>query len=242
MNTPRLFVNRKSRHDTIAYWDGGPDNHKAWKKNRRNLGPGWYYYNKGQDVINYVRNESGFRERPLANINWSNSIVLLGCSVVEGIGNTVDDTISKNLENILNVPVLNLGVSGSGIDFAGVNSLILHNDYPTPRAVVQLWSGLGRYSDFVTSSRAIRYMPTKKDYDAKYMWEERNKYYVEADRTLWKNKTIYYEGSVFLDTSQELDITFYEVNDFARDGDHPGPITNRLIAEDIAENLKAQGL
>jgi len=242
MNTPRPFVNKKFRANTVVYWDGGLDNEKLWRKNRRKLGPEWYYYNKGQDAVNYALNEFGFRERPVAEIDWGNSIVLFGCSVVKGIGNTLEDTIGKQLENILNVPVLNLGVSGTGIDFAGVNSLILHNDYPTPKAVVQLWSGLSRYSNFVTSSRAIRYMPNKHDYYAKYMWEERNKYYVEADRTLWANKTIYYEGSIFQDTAQELDVTFYEVRDLARDMDHPCAFTNKLIAQDIAENLKKQGL
>lgn len=238
----RLFVNKTSKRNKIDYWDGGPDNKKSWNKNRKKLGPGWYYYNKGENVISYDRNEFGFRERPVADIDWSNSIVLFGCSVVEGIGNVLEDTIAKQVENILNMPVLNLGVSGSGIDLASVNSLILHNDYPTPKAVVQLWSGIGRYCDFFSYTEAEHYRATNRKYRAEYDWKNRNRYYVEADRTLWKNKTIYYEGSIFVSTASELDVTFYKVNDFARDGDHPGPITNRLIAEDIAENLKAQGL
>lgn len=238
----RLFVNEDRKRNEVAYWDGGPDNKKLWKKNCFQKGKTWYYYNKNEKHISYVRNEFGFRERPIDEIDWSNSIVLFGCSVVEGIGNTLDDTIAKNLERMLDMPVLNFGISGGGIDLSCINSLILHNSYPTPKAVVQLWSGIGRYSNFLSPTESKNYHPTRKDYSAEYFWEERNKYYVEADRTLWSGKTIYYQGSTFLQTAKDLNVTFYDELDTGRDLDHPGPKTNKSIAEDIAENLKKQGL
>jgi len=238
----RLFVNEDRKRNEIAYWDGGPDSKHIWYKNRLVYGKNWYYYKKNEKHISYIRNEFGFRERPLAEIDWKNSIILFGCSVVEGIGNTLEDTIAKQLEQLLDIPVLNFGISGSGIDLSCVNSLILHNDYPTPKAVVQMWSGLGRYSNFLTSTESKNYHPTREDYKAEYIWEERNRYYVEADRTLWKDKTVYYEGSTFLQTARDLNVTFYDELDKGRDQDHPGPKTNKSIAEDIAENLKKQGL
>lgn len=238
----RMFVNENRKRNQKVYWDNGPDNKKLWFKNRKIEGPDWYYYNKDENYISYIRNEFGFRERSVAEIDWSNFIVLFGCSVVEGIGNTLEDTIGKNLERILDIPVLNFGISGSGVDIACINSLILHNDYPKPKAVIQMWSGLSRYTDFISGTSSTGYYPNMPTYDPKYMWEERNKFYVEADRVLWKDKTIYYEGSTFLDTARALNVTFFNEYDLSRDKDHPGYQTNKLIAEDIAKNLKEKGL
>ena len=238
----RSFVTKHDRRNNIEYWDGGPDNLKAWKKNRKNLGPDWYYYDKGPDVISYIRNEDGFREKSKDNIDWSNYVIIFGCSIVEGIGNTVDDTISKNLERIIDTPVLNFGCSGGSVDQSCINSLILHNDYPRPKAVIHIWTGLARYADFLQNLNCKQYLPRMKTYDPTYMWEERSKFYVEADRALWHDKTIYLEGSTFYDTAKVLDVPFYKEVDRARDTGHPGYKTNKLIAENLADRLKEQGL
>lgn len=238
----KLFVNYYGKRNSIEYWDSVHDSKKRWRANCAKEGPNWYYYESDERKISYIRNEFGFRDKPISDYDWSNSIVIIGCSVVEGIGNTIEDTIGKNLEKILDIPVLNFGISGSGIDLASINSLILHNNYPTPKAVVQLWSGILRYSDFVGKDDLVNYMPQRSNYDPRYNWENRNRYYVEADRALWKNKTLYYEGSIFEDTAQALSIKYYPLEDRARDSDHPGYKTNKIIAEDIANNLKLQGI
>lgn len=238
----RPFVNLDKKRNDLAHWDGGPDSRNLWLRNCKKEGADWYYYDKNEEHISYIRNEFGFRERPVAEIDWSNSIVMFGCSVVEGIGNTLEDTIGKNLEKILDIPVLNFGVSGSAVDLACVNSLILHNDYPRPKAIIQMWTGLSRYTDFISDKDSNGYYPNSPEYNPRFSWDQRNKFYVEADRTLWKDKIIYCEGSTFPDTARILDVTFFDEMDVSRDKDHPGYRTNKSIAEHFAKELKEKGL
>lgn len=238
----KLFANNKEKRNDTAYWDGKSDTFKNWDRRKRDLGEKWYFYDKGEKEISYIRNEIGFRERSVYQITWSKSIVIFGCSVVEGIGNKLEDTIAKKLEKKLDIPVLNFGVSGTSIDLACINSLILHNYYPRPKAIIHLWTGIDRYVDFRDEKNVTNYLPNHEDYYFDYNWAERNKYYVEADRTLWKNKTIYLEGSTFSHTAKTLNVKLYDEYDKGRDLDHPGPKTNEAIADNLVKRLKNEGL
>lgn len=224
---------------------------KLLENRKKEMGPDWYYYNKD---ISYVYNKNGFRTTEFKNIDWKNSIVVLGCSIVTGIGNSIDDTISSNLENILGASVINLGVSGSSIDHACWNSLILHENYPTPKAIVQLWTSTNRYTDLSYNIKSNPYtvlgnsihvdnqVPHHKEYCLHHSWNERSKFYVWSDRTLWKNKIPYYEASFFQHSAEELKIDFLETIDTARDEYHPGHKSNKKAAEIISSNLVNLGL
>lgn len=239
----KSFVVEFPKRNQTAHWDYGSDTEKSWRRNKKKLGTDWYYYDKGPEVLNYQRNEYGFRERSFQDIDWNNYIAIFGCSVVEGIGNILDDTIAKNLEKIIGIPVLNFGISGSAVDCACVNSLILHNHYPRPKAIIQFWTGLSRYTDFLKNTDARVFLPHKKGYNANYLWEQRSKYYIESDRALWKGKTIYLEATTFPATNAALkDVNFFHEIDKARDFSHPGYKTNRIIAQQLATCLNEKGL
>jgi len=234
----------KMHGQTVSWDQDSRDCPKYFKKLQKKYGSEWYYYNK---KINYKFNKHGFRTKFFENIRMDDHVVLIGDSIVTGVGNADEDTIWAKLEKMLDMPVINLGVSASGIDSACINSLILHKSYPFPRAVVHLWSALDRYSDFdedfCNNQRWERiHTNKKKHYCAKHNWAVRNKFYVEADRTLWKGKTSYYEASFFPHTAKELGVDLFEWLDYARDDAHPGVRSNEIAAERIAENLKKQGI
>ena len=245
------FIGAEYKAEKV-FWDKGPDNSKDYLKNKLELGKDWYYFDR---KISYRYNSNGFREKEFSTVDWENSIVILGCSNVLGIGLVLEDNLSNVLEKMIGIPVINLGISGSAIDHACWNSLILHENYPTPKAVAQVWSSTKRYTDFlpVGQVRATyeifgekmcpsNVQPFKDHYCAKHTWDLRSKFYVEADRALWRNKTAYVEASFFEHSARELDVPFvYEV-DKARDFNHPGVETIKKMAEVLAEQLNKQGV
>lgn len=224
--------------DTEHYFSS-TDDKKSFKKNSKNKKhKDWIYKTK---PITYKYNSHGFRTRPFEEVNWAESIAVLGCSNVEGVGLAVEDTLCYQLEKILNIPVVNLGIGGSAVDFACWNSLRLHNYYPRPKSVVQIWTSLDRYSDY--DKHGYRsYLPRFHGYYYKLNWNKRSEHYIESDRALWKDKTVYYEGSFFGATASRLKIKEFDNLDYARDLCHPGIDSNRIAAKNIAENLVKQGI
>jgi hypothetical protein len=217
------------------------DSEEKFKKNWVEFGPKWEYHNK---KVSYVLNERGFRTKPFDDIIWKDSVVMFGCSNTYGTGLVEHDTIAFQLEKKLNMPVINLGISGSAIDLAAINSLILHEHYPKPKAIVHLWTEENRYSDFNSfkTNSVVHYHPSLSTYDAKFNWAERSKFYILADRVLWKNQLPYYEASWFSESAKTFGIDFLKTLDRARDLRHPGSISAQTAAEKISVGLKAQGL
>jgi hypothetical protein len=237
------FSGDRDRINRVLNFDIGSkhDTPKAVNRNKKKLGPEWYYYDK---KIEYRYNELGFRTKPFSQIDWKNSVVVIGCSCVMGVGNTEEDGVCGQLEQILQKPVVNLGVSGSAIDWACRNSLVLHECFPHPKAIVQLWTALARYSDYHSTGWFTPILPQNtRKYCAKHDWEIRSMHYVESDRALWRDKTVYYDATWYKHVASRINVDYYDRTiDFARDLDHPGVKSCRLAAEGIAEKLFYQGL
>lgn len=232
------FINTKPISHIEFFEENGTDTEKFYKKNKKKFGKEWYFFDK---KISYVLNEQNFRSRSFEEVKWEDSIVLIGCSNVKGTGHAIEDTIGYRLEKILNIPVVNLGISGAGIDLACWNSLILYEHYPTPKAVVHIWSGLDRYTEYDGKNPKL-FTVNKNNYCLKHNWDERSKLYIKSDNMLWKNKTIYYQATMMLHTAKNLSVDFYDQIDNARDLCHPGVESYKLAAQGIAENLIKQGL
>ena len=107
---------------------------KEFKKNKKKLGPDWYYYYK---EISFEFNSNGFRAPEFDTIDWANSVVVFGDSFVSGDGNPIEDLATSLLQDMLKMPVINLGSSGTGIDLACWNSLLLHE---TKRGLLKKWA------------------------------------------------------------------------------------------------------
>lgn len=235
-----LFINSEPGPHNTAFEQNGTDTLESFTKNKKKLGKDWYYYDK---QIEYSYNEQGFRNKSFNDVKWEDSIVFFGCSNVAGTGHLLEDTMPYKLEQVLGIPVVNMGISGGGVDIACWNSLILHDHYPHPKAIVHMWTGLDRYADFFSYRKLPKtFHPSTKNYCARHDWSKRSKLYIKADNALWKNKTNYYQCTMFGRFAEELQVDFYDELDSARDMYHPGVESYQIAVEGIAENLIKLGV
>jgi len=210
----------------------------------------WKYRSK---TITYELNSSDYRTIECDMVDWKNAIVVFGCSHVFGEGNSVDETICYQLQELTGRQVINFGVTGSSPTFSWHNSLILKQKYPVPYAVVQVWSSPIRIP-YYSENLCKRVGPwsgsiwDEYDNSAKELfslWNESethtyNSLYFTAlaSHQLWSPITKYAQGSYFEDVSSFLNIPFYQEQDLARDLIHYGVETHRLAAENIALQLE----
>lgn len=216
---------------------GSGDTQKTFRKNTKKLPKDWIYRTK---EITYKNNEGGFRTKPFNKINWEEAVVVFGCSFVYGVGLAEEDTLCYILENKLGREVINLGIPGSAVDLNHYNSMILHENFPRPKAIVHCWTSLFRYTDF-HDDQIITATPFT-NFDLKINWGEKSKFFVHSDRIVWRNKVVYKEYSFFEESYKELDVPSLDIVDQARELKHPGILTNQLAAERIAKDLRQQGI
>jgi hypothetical protein len=219
------------------------DSKELLSQNLKTQPESWRYRNK---KVTYTINSQKYRTIPFKDINWEESIVLFGCSTVFGVGLSDDETIDFYLNEILGVPVINMGVIGSSINYALHNSVILNQGYPTPKAVVQIWTLIDRCV-YYFDNKLISYgaWNTNND-DYFYHWNKHsdnphvNAIFAQMiSRQLWQPKTKYYETTFFDKTATALNCDCLINIDKARDLLHPGYKSAKLMAELIAKNLKS---
>jgi hypothetical protein len=215
------------------------DTEELFLKNLKVMPKDWYY--RTNDV-NYTINSQGYRTQEFDSIDWANSIVILGCSTVFGAG--VDDrhTIDYFLSELLGLPVINLGVSSTSVTYSLHNALILDKMYPTPRAVINLWSEYSRTSYYLDDRVDNKGSWNEDSFIFEWLKHNSNSatHAVFAQMTshlIWKNKTAYYEATFFPSTAGLFKCEHLPVFDQARDLIHYGRKTNKAIAEKIANNI-----
>jgi hypothetical protein len=236
------------------------DAKELFEKNLKTQPDDWYYRTH---EVKYTLNSLGYRTKEFDDIDWKESIVMFGCSLVFGIGVTDKHTIPYFLEQLSGRPVINMGISGSSIQTALHNSIILNDSkYPTPKAVVNILTELDRFHvyerDYVCHMGSwSKNFLSKEDYDIVYSKQNVipfNLMNIKMIRNLWKNKTIYYEATLFggdkllnkLDdkicchSPLSQSSAFEYSKDRARDLDHEGQIYNFKVAEEIYKKIKPQ--
>lgn len=220
----------------------GTDNESSFKKNLAVQPNDWVYRSK---PVNYNLNKDFYRTYEFETIDWTNSIVIFGCSCVFGVGLDEEDTLSRQLSKLLNKPVINIGVPASGIFYSLYNSIILSEGYPTPQAVVHLWTDYDR-STYFKKQEIINGGPwNMKLGDYTDAWTQ-NPYNTKThavfaskiSKQMWQEKTKYYEASFFRKTAELIECDYIDFNADARDFMHPGIDSIYNAAVKIAENLK----
>jgi len=235
------FISRHHPHETTLWC--ATDNHKNFNRNLKRQAADWEYRTK---TITYEHNAHGFRTKDFSEVKWEDSIVIFGDSYVYGTGLAFEDTVPMQLETLTGIPTVSIASSGSSVDSTFSNSLTLYNHYPTPRAIVHLWTGLDRYQDFDCQQRHITkrrdscayyFQPSDRGYEPRINWGARSKLYVAAERAIWGDKVPRYEMSYFPHTSKTLLIDHFKGIDLARDQDHVGSKTTAAVAKQIASQL-----
>ena len=191
-------------------------------------------YNKKEG---FKINSKGYRCPEFENIDWKNSIVLIGCSMACSVGLEEHDTLHTQLFKLTGMPVVSLGVAGSSPQFSFDNSILLKENFPEPKYVIQLWSEY---------NRSVLYKKDKILHQGSTWNEERLKYfssehlaitmhtYHNASKHIWQNYLAY---SFFNTTASLLNIPELPYVDFATDNSHYGPVSSKLCAERIARDI-----
>lgn len=88
-------------------------------------------------VIDYKWNSDGYRTPyEFDELEADNFALCFGCSYTEGVGVGQGDTWPGQLEELLDIPCVNMGISGSGSDTISANTrLWINNRYPKPHFV-----------------------------------------------------------------------------------------------------------
>lgn len=197
--------------------------------------------------IIYTVNRDQYRAPEFSTVNWSESIVIFGCSHVQGQGLQDNQTISYQLEKLSGIPVINLGNVGSSMTVSLYNQMVLRELGETPRAVVNIWTSITRLTYF----RPDTHMPVYRLSNGIAahlftMWnaDESNPrahslMAQRLSRLLWAGVPSY-EATFFADTADALNIPLIETLDKAVDRAHPGPKTAQAAAKLILDNLENQ--
>jgi hypothetical protein len=242
-------IKKDIRKSVFLPTDSSPEKHfceidsrELFLKNLKTQPESWRYRNK---EVTYTINSQRYRTIPFENIDWKESVVLFGCSTVFGVGLSDDETIDFYLSEILGVPVINMGVIGSSINYSLHNSVILNQGYPTPKAVVNIWTLIDRCV-YYQNNKPISYgsWNTNND-DYFFHWNKYNDnplvnaiFAQMISRQIWQPKTKYYEATFFHETANDLDCDCIIDVDKARDLIHPGYMSSKLMANLISKNLK----
>lgn len=198
-------------------------------------------------------NDLGYRcPYDLNNVNWSETILMLGCSSL--VGPTLDykDTVPAILENIIQLPVVSLAVCGTSISFSWLISTILSSKNQIPKAVIVYYTFPIRtmYYDRKGPLHLGPWTLEKnyidqdvKDYFFTYSEEANSIEWARMHRLnirqLWKNTKLI-EVTAFADVAEQLELPCLPVVDLGSDQIHHGPETAKIRAEILADRLKAE--
>lgn len=93
----------------------------------------------------YQLNAQGYRCPEFHTVDWTQSVVLLGCSQVFGVAIPEEHTLASQLNLRLGVPVINLGIPGASNGSISRISVELHRTGVRPAAIVIGWTEHTRY-------------------------------------------------------------------------------------------------
>lgn len=226
------------------------DGPREFSENLKKAPADWKYRTKD---VEYIVNSDGFRTKEWDQINWSEAIVLFGCSCTFGVGLAEDETISHHLSRLTGREVVNLGVS------SGSNELILNNcsamikNFPMPYGVVLNWTTTDRF----------RFYSTNKFFDlGPWSWNSENSTYIDLNKhwemtfadpgnelaknyywstyadAMFAGRTKYSKVSYFgLTAHHTRSDAFFEIDNGARDMIHPGEGNSIQVAEFVAKQF-----
>jgi hypothetical protein len=242
---PRRIRNNKFLQVDQGFGDkwAGMDTKERYAENLKTQPDDWYYRN---NTVQYKYNSDGYRTKEFKDVDWENSIVMFGCSVVNGVGVDECDTVPSRLEELLGTPVINMGIGGGSMLLNLHNLSILQDGYPTPKGIVVIWPSYRRIVEYHRSNFYSYGAWDSEPNTLMDVWFKNNNHAIanamfmsKISRSMWKDKCKYLEYTWCHDTSKILKCKKIPGNlDWARDLGHPGIKTNKAIAKFIEEELK----
>ena len=184
----------------------------------------------------YKVNSMGYRACEFDTINWSESYIILGCSACFGAG-IIDDsqTIAEQLSQRLQVPVINLGVSGGSIELQYFNTIEIIEQGIRPKGVFIMWPNADRFPLFdqgVLENCGSWTDSKKLDWAMNGNSAHHNLYHGRAVNIMWRLQTVpLVTFGHHPHAEPYVDCHLSERIDWGTDGEHWGPKTANLIAE-----------
>jgi hypothetical protein len=188
--------------------------------------------------IDYKVNSYGYRCPEFDNINWKDSYVLLGASNIFGEGVLEDETINYYLEQMIDKPVINLGFAAASNQHVLLTMSMLAKKHTPKKWIVS----------YLDSSRWLHWDPTTTDpidvqahrasheqfcsdpwpqlMDSLDWYSSQSRVSVQA---IAKNNIIEFGFGEQIDPA--WGVRTFELIDEGRVEQHPGPNTNKMIAE-----------
>lgn len=138
-----LQLRQRSQLPGTLRWVGA-DQPNLWQWNlKRNPGISELYPN-----IEYRLNSQGFRSPEFHDIDFSESVVLLGCSMVFGEGLAEHHCLAEQISLRISRPVINLGISGASAELIRANNLMLWSAGHRPKLVINIWPTADRVTAY----------------------------------------------------------------------------------------------
>ena len=193
------------------------------------------------DGIAYKFNKQGYRTKEFNEIDWANSIVVFGGSDVLGEGIEEQDTLTAKIQSKTNFFTVNMGVGGASMQRSFYDSLLVAENLPLPKAIINIWA---------IHYRTINYAKKEAINNGPWNWDEPDnfmKHWIHeegtnavanalftymASRQVWGGAKSFH-GSFFKPVTNILGIHMFNILDKCKDGIHPGPVSMEAAAEHI---------
>lgn len=187
------------------------------------------------EQIIYKSNSFGYRTHDCLPKDY---ILALGCSHTYGTGLHESERYTNLLENEIQLPVVNLGAPGTGINFILLNLLrLIYSNYTKPKVVLCQFPNVARLTLPKSTSGKLCVLPQDKTFSVLYKDDSISAhseicYQIILD--MLKREKIKLVSFYFWESLGQTQI---KVIDQARDLDHPGPKTNVAIKNYILDKL-----
>lgn len=225
------------------------DNEALFKKNLKFMPNDWIWRTK---KINYTVNSQFYRTKEWKDIDWNNSYIMFGCSLVFGIGLDDNEICSTHLSKLLGYPVINLGMPGGSPYVCWINSTRIRKNNITPKGIIYLWPTITRTSRFVDEDALMNYGTSwNEDYIFRD-WADDTFHCIQHFKGILDSIELYWQCPIYhfhhftstcslIPRLKFLDIPYTFNEDHARDvakkNAHPGPKTNLYWAQKINDHI-----
>ena len=174
---------------------------------------------------------------------------MFGASDAFSAGVDEDDTLTARMSEILNRPVISLGVSKASITHTVHNLAIFREFFPKPAGILMLWPPYANVG-YYYPDRVQKYLPTDKHIPLVNEWTK-STHHTEAHSLAFKYvckqmcKDIpYYDVCSLIKTSAVMQCEHIDLLclDKSRDLDHGGVESIKLAAKTLVNKLKLWAL
>jgi len=217
-------------HNYTSEWIGS-DTEELYQQNLKSQPGDWLWRDQ---KITYNLNSQNYRAPAWDSIDWENSVVMFGCSQVFGVGVNEDQTLGYYLSELLNKPVINLGIPGGSTMALWINTEKLLSYRINPLAVIYNWPSANRTAELIDNKKNLTAGPWIIDWHPPRFGKEwilhpthgleYAKYAFMSVRRSWLCPQLHYCWD--LDTAKFLGLPrMANKLDQARDCLHEGPAT-----------------